>query len=279
MNLPRPEQRTDSGFDRFMHGFADALDPAEVDAEVVTEAGTVEYARAVLAGELTTPTRVVSPDLPPLYEPGEEGEWCYNGHSYTVAEAQAWIQAELHRCRTEPFYFITHYCWTINAHLDGEEYAAPTVDLIPDWPHIRALVNALFPARDVIIEKSRDMMASWIGMAACLHDLCFQWNWPVMTLSYVEKLVDDGGENATVASLHGKFRFLRDNLPPFLRDAHQFEFKHLIIRNVTTGSHMWGFSSNPRAGRGPKWKRVIGDEFAFQRVLRSDGYAASPWII
>ena len=57
----------------------------------------------------------------------------------------------MHRCRTEPLYFITHYCWTINAHLDGEEYEAPTVDLIPDWPHIRALVDALFPARDVVI--------------------------------------------------------------------------------------------------------------------------------
>ncbi len=146
---------------------------------------------------------------------------------------------------------MVSWCCAVNANLDAPDGTPPAVEPIPDSPHVQALVSAFFPARDVIIEKSRYMLASWVAMAAVPHDLLFARNWPVMTLSRVESLVDAGGENSTMDSLHGKVRFMGKHLPPFLRRT-PLEFKHLTIRNPVNGSHVKGFSATPSAGRGPK---------------------------
>lgn len=202
--------------------------------------------------------------LPPLYEPDGNGGWRCNAEQYDAAEILAWVEAEYRACKKSPKRFIANWCYTINQHLDVDDGTPPTIELIPQhWPHVKAAVDAFFPARDVLIEKSRDMMASWVAMAAVAYDLMFMSNWPIMTLSRVESLVDDGGENSTVSSMHGKVRFIWDNLPPFFKPTGGLEFKHLSIRNPTTNAFVQGFSATPHAGRGPKWARALMDEFAW----------------
>lgn len=219
-----------------------------------------ERMRGVVARRFALPpTPFVPGDRPPLYEAAADGEWIFHGDAYTAEEQNRWLEWELHRSAADPAYFCTHYVFTQNLHLGA---GAATIDPIPDWPYVRETIGAFFPARDVLIEKSRDMIVSWLAMAAVLHDLLFQWNWPIMTLSALEDLVDDGGERSTVDTLHGKVRFMYVHLPRAFREGVPLAFSHLKIAHQAANTHVKGFSATPDAGRGPKWKRAVCDEFA-----------------
>lgn len=207
----------------------------------------------------------------PLYAADDIGSWSVNSTEYTTAQAAAWLAREVEACRSSVVYFASHYAYTINEHLDDTSGQPPSVELVPvgvssvtgkPWTHTNAVLNAFHPRRDVIVEKSRDMMVSWLCMIGVLHDLLFQRHWATMTLSRVETLVDDGGEASTIDSLHGKIRFLWDRLPGFLR-SQPLSFRYLQIRNEANDCHVTGFSATPSAGRGPKWQRAIIDEFAW----------------
>lgn len=240
------------------------------DEQVADEADV----REVASQYLRRPEALSNPDisevdhpllaeLPPLYEPVPDGGWKYNGEGHTNASAAAWVHRELQRCARSIYYWATHYVYTVNERLEEQtDTGAPTLALIPAWPHIEAFFAAMSPPRDVLIEKSRDMMASWMSMATVLHDLLFRAKWPVMTLSRLEALVDDGGEGSTRDTLHGKIRFMFNELPPFMRVA-PLSFRYLSVRNGWTQSHVTGFSATVGAGRGPKYKRAICDEFAW----------------
>jgi hypothetical protein len=221
---------------------------------------------------LSTPTRIArrllslpqlpsldpsSDQLPPAYV-FEAGDWHYRGSEHL----EAWVARELYRCATNPLYFVTTYCAAENLHDEQAMESVPSsLDLIPNWPQVWVLVQALCPPHDAIIVKSRRMMATWIMMAIALHDLLFERIWPMMALSRVEDNVDDGGENSTSYSLFGKVRFLHDHLPDFLQQP--LEFKHLRVVNRSRGTSLLGFGSSRSPGRGGGYRRAFLDEFAW----------------
>ena len=199
-------------------------------------------------------------------------EWVYHLGLLTDDEITERCAGELARCIESVEYFASHYCCTENAHLDDEYGRPPEVNLIPtgvspitgkEWGFVSAFFDAWEDVGDTLVEKTRDMMCSWLAMAGTLHDVMFRPNWAVMTLSRVETLVDDGGETSTTDSLHGKIRFMYTRLPMFLQKASPLEFTNLSVNNPRYHSHVTGFSATPHAGRGPKWKRAVLDEFAW----------------
>ena len=206
------------------------------------------------------------PEVPtqPLILPNEHGEWKATELGLTVSRETlaAWVQVEVARCSASRIYFLSHYCLTEDLHEEDTGNPRATRELFPDWPHVRAVAEAMWPPRDIVIEKSRRMLASWTVMGCVLHDLLFRRNWSVMTLSRVESLVDNGGERNTPQSLHGKIRFMYDGLPPFLK-GWRMEFKHLYVGNRSLNNHVQGFSSTQSPGRGGGFKRAVLDEFAW----------------
>ena len=217
---------------------------------------------------LNTPSAVEICDrlatLAPAYQYEGAGQWSRHLDGYSRTDIDWWTNREVMRCRTSPAYFLASYCATVAIPEGMGALGGGTVTLMPtdeDWPHMRALIAAFWPPRDIVIEKSRQMLASWFAMAVVLHDLLFRSDWAVLTLSRVEKLVDDGGERSTPATLHGKVRFMWEHLPEFLR-AEPLLFKHLSIVNPAHNAYALGFSSTPAAGRGPTFSRAILDEFA-----------------
>ena len=262
--LPSLEQPPDRN-EAYLATLADDLlsldDVGVLEAEVLAWAKAEHNRIVVRGGQPQSPKAVELPEEP-LYTLDPIEGWEYNGYRYTQAQARKWVSEELHKC-LGLHYFATHYASTRHEHLDEvDEEKAPGPELIPDWPFVRAVFDAFDPPRDVIVEKSRDMMLSWLSMATACHDLLFRVNRAVMTMSRIEDLVDDGGESSTVDSLHGKIRFIYMRLPAFLRETVTMTFKYLSIRCSETESHIKGFSATPNAGRGPKWKRAILDEFA-----------------
>lgn len=236
------------------------------DVGAVTERELALYARRLLTGATPAIPHDWPSDLPPLYEPAGDGAWTFNGALYSPIEARAWVTDTIRQCRGAQhglYYFCIHFAYTLNLHIDEETAATiPGAELIPDWPFVRATLGALHHGYDIVIEKSRDMMVSWMAMASCVYDLIFRPRWPVMTLSRVEKLVDDGGMASTVTSLHGKIRAIFENLPRLFRDAVPLEFKYLMVNSPIMESVVTGFPASSDPGRAGKFKRAVLDEFA-----------------
>lgn len=240
---------------------SDGIDPP--DAIWRGEADVVDYVRRLLANEIWDQVpRPIRDGLPPLYTPDGDGGWTFHGEDYTPEEMRSWALQEVKRCKRNLVHFATTYCYTLNGSLFDTTGKLARPELVPDWPYVRATLTELHTPSDVLIEKSRDMMASWLCMLTVLSDLLFRPTWSVMTASRLENLVDDGGAASTFITLHGKVRFIYARLPPFLRDSTTLIFRHLHILNPVTESLCLGFAATMDAGRAGKFKRAIMDEFA-----------------
>jgi len=81
------------------------------------------------------------------------------------------IEHELARCRERFAYFLFKYCRTQDEH-DPSVFAKP----FPRLPYIRDLADILQKHRRIAIEKSRQMMVSWIVCAFVLWVAMFRPN-------------------------------------------------------------------------------------------------------
>lgn len=196
-----------------------------------------------------------------LYAPDNSGGWVFDP-TVDRGTAAAWIKTEIEWCEAEPVHFLTNFCYAQNLHDEDEVQGAPSVELIPKWQHVEAFAASMFPARDIVIEKTRRMMASWLAMSILVWDMLYRQHWPTMVMSRVEDDVDDGGGASTPRTLLGKVRFVYNHLPPFFKRP-DLEFKYLSVRNPRIGSFIAGFPSSQSPGRGGGFRRAILDEFAW----------------
>jgi hypothetical protein len=108
---------------------------------------------------------------------------------------------------------------------------------------------------DLLIEKSRDMGASWMCLTA------MQWRWhfhDLQTFLFVsrkEQLVDGSGD-----SMFGHVRFILKNLPSWLRP--EVKDNKLKLWNMENGSKLEGESTTDNIGRGGRRTGMVLDEFA-----------------
>lgn len=172
------------------------------------------------------------------------------------------LELERRKCADSPLYFAMTYCRT----LDADDRETP-LKLFPDFPYLKKLFEALRYGGDIHIEKSRQMFISWALMTWFLWEILFLEKEQLLAISAKEELVDDGGKNSTPQSLLGKVRFLYSHLPSFLsidKDGKEaLSFKKLCVTNSFIGSMIKGESSNPNAGRGGNYNRILIDEAAF----------------
>lgn len=159
--------------------------------------------------------------------------------------------------------FITRFCRTV----DNKGNIEP----IPPWPYVREFVTALHSGEDLHVEKSRQMMATWIACAFVLWELQFRSGFIGFLTSRKEKLVDDGGENSSPNSLFGRIRWIHQRLPMFLK--REVKFTYLKAECPASGSYLIGESANVNMGRGGTYTRAICDEWS--QVPQSEGCFAS----
>jgi len=163
--------------------------------------------------------------------------------------------AEWLRCENNPWRFITQHCYTIDNE-NGEVKLFPS-----NWTFLQELLADILSGLNLARKKSRRLLITWFVMAFELWALTFKKNFPMFNLSKKEKLVDDGGENSTPNSLHGKIRFMWERLPKYLQC--KINFANLRIDCPGTGSFIIGESSNEDAGRGGGYAFGFIDEAAF----------------
>ena len=127
---------------------------------------------------------------------------------------------------------------------------------------ILQLQEAIRTGEDLLIEKSRDMGASWMALLTCHHG----WIDPeggadFLFGSRIEDYVDKKGDMRT---LFEKVRYAHYKLPRWLWPKGFNPRKHdnfMKFQNPETGAIIGGESNNPNFSTGGRYAAVIFDEF------------------
>lgn len=152
-------------------------------------------------------------------------------------------------------YFITHFCRTLDD--------TGKVGEIPPWEFVLRYIRALESGEDLVVEKTRQMLATWIACSYFVWALLFRSGSSGFMASRKEALVDDGGENSTVNSLLGRVRFVYNRLPEWAKEMGPVKFSHLRVKAEWNNSLIVGESANPDMARGGTHTHALVDEAAF----------------
>lgn len=169
------------------------------------------------------------------------------------------IVEELARCMRSFDYWCDHYVYTFDPR------RRPSAVHFILYPYQRTaaarLVHAIRHGEDLLVEKSRDMGASWLVVAVLTWFWLFDESFHGHLGSRKEDLVDDSGPD----SLLGKIDYILDKLPPWMLNGYDARKNRRRLRLEHPASHslLTGESANAGFGRGPRKNVVIFDEFAF----------------
>jgi hypothetical protein len=197
-------------------------------------------------------------------------QWRADVHTRVAAEP-SFANTVRNACIKDPLFFINGFGWTY----DPRREPFPRVPFIL-YPFqeeaIMEIIRAL-NSHDILAEKSRDMGASWAGIAAVYWPWCFRQDLSFLLVSRKEEYVDQGGNPA---SMFWKIDFFLDNMPSWLRPVGFDRKQHrrqMHIENPATGSVIDGESTNTDVARGDRRTAIMLDEFAAvkegEAVLRS----------
>jgi len=156
-------------------------------------------------------------------------------------------------CSRDVLFYINAFVWTY----DPRKTVNPRLPFITYEYQDEAFIalNESIGKHDVLIEKSRDMGASWI----CLT--LFQWLWmfhpnlSFLMVSRKESLVDGASD-----SLFAHIDFIHKHLPVWMRPRYRRNKLKLI--NEDNGSRIEGESTTDNIGRGGRRTAMLVDEFA-----------------
>lgn len=132
--------------------------------------------------------------------------------------------------------------------------------------------------KDLLVEKSRDMGATWLFAAWDIHHWLYEDSFHTLWGSRREAAVDD----KTPASIFGKLDLILRDLPPWMLPGHftqdtranrmgrwgRNSRQKLLIKNVENGNVIQGESTNQNFSRSGRFSAVILDEFAFWDIDR-----------
>jgi len=187
-------------------------------------------------------------------EPGANLAW--RRRVWQAAEDDEDVQLALaKRCKADLLYFVNGFVWLF------DPQAAKTLPFAT-WPFqdhaFHELLAAVWSKYDLLVEKSRDVGASWIVLVTYL----WLWLWhtevALLAVSQKEELVDKPGDPD---SLFWKFRFARDRLPWWMRPK-QTADANLHVGNLDAGSVLDGRATTVDAGRAGRRLSLMVDEAA-----------------
>ena len=175
-------------------------------------------------------------------------------------------------CAADPLFYINAFCWTHDPRLE----ALSTVPFITWGEYQDEAILSILGAigkEDLLIEKSRDMGATWLLL------VCFDWAWrfrPGQSFLVVSRNEDYVDKPGNPKSLFWKLDFLHDvkRLPTWMLPAGWSEKcrTRMHIENPENGSVIDGESTTGDVARGDRRTAIMLDEFSAFEV--GDGYRA-----
>jgi len=171
-------------------------------------------------------------------------------------------QAEYEQCSTDPVYFINHYCFTFDPRKEADPHVIP-FQLYPIQEEFVYWLHTCFSeGTDGLVEKSRDMGATWSCLAYYLWNWLFHPGFQCLLGSRKEDLVDNWQLDSLFGRLDFMVQYLPDWLKPegFLRSRHR---QYLKLWNPVNSAAIIGESANPNFARQGRYSIIHLDEFAF----------------
>lgn len=146
----------------------------------------------------------------------------------------------------------------------GDESVQPFIT----WPiqdaAAKEIIDCILNGGRILVDKSRDMGASWLVLAIFTWMFIFARNVNFMLMSYEKELVDNEGD---MNALIPKIEFMLEHLPEWMVPPIETTDMKLVradgVRNAITGKATTG-----KKGRGGRITAVLLDEAAFILPLR-----------
>ena len=159
-------------------------------------------------------------------------------------------------CSRDFLFWINGFAWTY----DPRKVASGQSPKIPfiTWEYqdnAFLAVEESIGRHDILIEKSRDMGASWICLTTFVYRWLFRPRESYLMVSRKEALVD-----GTADSLFAHVDFILAGMPAWMRP--NMKRMKLKLRNLDNGSVLDGESTNANLGRGGRRTAALIDEFA-----------------
>lgn len=175
-------------------------------------------------------------------------------------------------CARDPLFWLNTFVWTYDPrpavpdsprrHLNTA--VVPFITWRFQDDAFLSILDAIAIGYDLLIEKSRDMGASWLSILAFLYRWWFIDYQSFLMASRKEELVDKTGD---LSALMPKLDLVLKMAPGWL--VPDYERNRLHLRNLENGSVIDGESTNSDLGRGGRDTALLLDEFA----AVEDGYA------
>ena len=170
--------------------------------------------------------------------------------------------ALLHACKQDLLFFANTFCWVFEPR--------PTPRILPlntwrDQDDVLAWMDECFGKREVGIEKSRGVGASWNAVLLFFHKWLFMPRVAMAMISRTEEAVDTRDDPDC---LMWKLDFLFDNLPYWMRETERGT--KILARNFGThkffhkesGASIYGFAATGDVTTGGRKTAILMDEFA-----------------
>ena len=153
--------------------------------------------------------------------------------------------------------WVSGFCWTFDPRRPPDARNVPFILWPVQEQAGRQVWTAIDQGGDVLIDKSRDMGATWLCLAAMAWFWLYVPETPMLIASRKEEYVDGRGNPDT---LFWKLDYLIGNLPGWMRP--KIDRRHMHMANLDNGSVIDGESTNADLGRGGRRKAILLDEFA-----------------
>lgn len=140
--------------------------------------------------------------------------------------------------------------------------------------YIWEIIDTVNREQLVAIEKSRQLMVTWIMCLYCLWVAKFQTN----RLIFIQSKKEEDAANLVFNSEWSASRisFMEYNLPEFLKSDCAAAYGKLFFRD--TGSRIWGIPEGGDQIRSYTASLIVSDEAAFQPEFENAWKAANPSI-
>lgn len=170
--------------------------------------------------------------------------------------------ALLHMCERDPLFWINAFVWQYNPNTVGA--CSLRVGPFSTWPFqdrtVLEIMRCVRERRDLVIEKSREMGASWMALLVMGWYLLFRPDTSFLCISRNKESVDDASRNSLFTKLDYVFRHLPEWMCPMgpggvIRQVMSFV-------NEANGSEISGQATTAKAGVGGRATAIFVDEFA-----------------
>lgn len=172
-------------------------------------------------------------------------------------------QAVIYACKRDILFFINTFCLQFNPLIKGDTSVGPFITwpeqeriLLMEPPIGKGILWCYENDRTSVVEKSRDMGASWLFLIFQLWLCLFHNHIQVLNISRSKDAVDSNSRN----SLFEKIRFMLRHIPDWMKG--EVEQTKANFRFSRTGSEITGEASTGKSGAGGRASVVFIDEFS-----------------